>query len=476
MLGASPIRTRSTSPAFRSQRLIDPPYNGITVNSDETFRLRYDAFDPGTRAQVGVFLLKDDEAINSVTHPLTAKMYQMWGATNGKTYALTDNNGWVNPDVAAIDGSWLNESPYPAKGEYSATLRLPSQKDKTVVLDAGPKVGAADLAAFTAGSYVTALNGATGLVINVTEAAGAGASDYITVSYTGQDFTTGAAQLSPGATYNAGTAIIINLINGPAYGKYVYSMNGGANGVTVPITYSSLSDGTWWPYIAVDDSSYYKVRVTVAAMAGLDPGDYVYSQTTLKVGRVIAEPAAGTQFDIVYPGPGVFAGAENMIEITNPSDVTTTSGAAALIGAVGTAVPSNNFTGWNITLYRAPGPLKIVNADETASQKNLMLTPVKPVVALGDTITFSVRAADENHAVDLVDLYIAIEKEYFDVVNTGAPFTDTSTGTLGSLIANTLIDDVANNRISSIPPGTTAAIRSIPTTGISAASSVRSKW
>ncbi len=429
-------------------RLIDPPYNGITVNSDETFRLRYDAVDLGTQAQVGVFLVKDDQAIDGVLHPTTAKMHQMWSATAGKTYALTDNNGWVNPDVASTDGSWLAESPYPAKGEYPVTLRLPSQKDKTVILNVGPKAGAADLANFATGSYVTALNGATGLVINKNEAAGAGADDYITVSYTGQDFITGAAQVSPGAVYNVTQAVIINSINGPAYGRYIYSMNSGANGVTSPATYNSLSDGTWWPYIAVDDSSYYKVRVTTAAMANVDPGDYLLNQANNKVGRVIAEPAAGTEFDVVYPGPAVFGAApNNVIEISDPSDITSTVGdPAAAIAAIGAAVVSNNFTGWNITLYRAPGPVNIVNADESASQKNLMLTPVKPIVAQGDTITFSVRAADENHDVDLVDVYIAVEKDHFELVNSGAPFTDTTPGTLGSLIANELIDDAVNNR------------------------------
>ncbi len=98
------------------------------------------------------------------------------------------------------------------------------------------------------------------------------------------------------------------------------------------------------------------------------------------------------------------------------------------------------------TLYRAPGTITFKNIADAnkPSQKNLMLTPSIFTVSKGDSMTFAVRAADQGMTIDLIDTYIAVEKEYFDIVTSSAPFSD-GPGT-GTLIANETIDDAANNR------------------------------
>ncbi|MCE5248662.1 T9SS type A sorting domain-containing protein [bacterium] len=96
------------------------------------------------------------------------------------------------------------------------------------------------------------------------------------------------------------------------------------------------------------------------------------------------------------------------------------------------------------TLYRAPGSLTLLNVATTPSQKNLTISPMTLSTAQGDTTTFSVMAADETNPVDLMDLYIAVEKAYWTVVTSSGPFTDAAG--YGVLLSNQLIDDDANGR------------------------------
>ncbi|MFC1485534.1 FlgD immunoglobulin-like domain containing protein [Candidatus Latescibacterota bacterium] len=115
------------------------------------------------------------------------------------------------------------------------------------------------------------------------------------------------------------------------------------------------------------------------------------------------------------------------------------------------ATPTSSFTiaGNDPTVYRAPGTITFENISDADDpvQRHLMLTPDMVSVAEGDSIEFEVRGADDTDAitVDLIDVYIAVEKDYFDVVSSSAPFTD-NVPDGGVLIANRTIDDTDNNR------------------------------
>ncbi len=426
-------------------RLADPPVDGVTISADETLSLRYQAFDFDNIAQVGIFLVKEGVDIlgTGENAPSTIKLYNIWAnTTDGQAYCITDNNGWLAPDVATGDGTFLSESTYPSYSRFSFTPRLPSQDRKLAVISI-PATGA-----FTVGDYVTAENGATGritfIVLNTS----------LTVEYTGTNFSAagGSNGVDPGQTYSAPATTAITAVNGPRFGKYWYSMVNATDGsITSPTKYNSLNSGTYWPYIAMDDSTYYKVTLTCDDVTPLDVGNYVYNSTDAahRVGRIIAKAGgAGGTVTIVYPGNiGDFANGDALDEWTDPSDPTSdTTQGAAISAAVSGEVKSNNFTGWNITLHRAPGALTILNAEENAPQRNLMISPVSPVVTVGDTISYSVRAADEGNDVDLIDVYIAVEKAHFTLVNETTPFTDTTPSTLGNLISNRVIDDDANGR------------------------------
>ncbi|MFC1511641.1 FlgD immunoglobulin-like domain containing protein [Candidatus Latescibacterota bacterium] len=111
---------------------------------------------------------------------------------------------------------------------------------------------------------------------------------------------------------------------------------------------------------------------------------------------------------------------------------------------------NNDFADGTEEFYRASGTITFINvADANVPvQRHLMLTPDMVSVAEGDSMEFEVRGADEaagDDFVDLIDVYIAVEKDYFDVVSSSTPFTDSVPGA-GTLIANRTIDDTDNNR------------------------------
>lgn len=426
-------------------RLADPPVDGVTISADETLSLRYQAFDYDNIAQVGIFLVKEGVDIlgTGENAPSTIKLHNIWDNTfDGDAYCITDNNGWLAADVATGDGTFLSESTYPSYSTFSFTPRLPTQDRKLAVISIPATAG------FTVGGYVTAENGATGritdLVLNTS----------LTVEYTGTNFSAagGSSGVDPSQAYSAPATTAISAVNGPCFGKYWYSMVNATDGrIGGTSVYNSLNSGTYWPYIAMDDSTYYKVTLTCDDVTPLDVGNYVYNSTDAahRVGRIIAKAGgAGGTVTIVYPGAvGDFANGDALDEWTDPTDPTSdTTQGAAINAAVSGEVKSNNFTGWNISLHRAPGALTIMNAEENAPQRNLMISPVSPIVTVGDTISYSVRAADEGNEVDLIDVYIAVEKAHFTLVNGTTPFTDTTPSTLGNLIANRVIDDDANGR------------------------------
>ena len=104
----------------------------------------------------------------------------------------------------------------------------------------------------------------------------------------------------------------------------------------------------------------------------------------------------------------------------------------------------NDDFGDDETLYRAPGTITITGIATVPAQRNAILTPTNFTAVKGDTITVSLRAADEGVTVDIMDFYVAVEKGAFTVVSPGSPFTDSVP--TGSLIANEAIDDSTGNR------------------------------
>jgi hypothetical protein len=110
---------------------------------------------------------------------------------------------------------------------------------------------------------------------------------------------------------------------------------------------------------------------------------------------------------------------------------------------IGVDDDNNNFADGE-TLYRAPGTITISGITTVPAQRNAMLTPTNFTAVKGDTITVSLRAADEGVTVDIMDFYIAVEKDAFSVVSPTSPFTDAVP--TGSLIANEAIDDSTGNR------------------------------
>jgi len=241
-------------------RAFDPPAEGVTVNGDETYRIRFEAFDFDANGQVGVFIVEASTTVGGAIGPATATVTQLINATNvtnGVAYCLTDDDG----NHQGGTHYWLNEN---SDTYYDLTVRLPSESDLRYTTDVGTHV-------------------------------------------------------------------------------------------------VDMAEGTYWVYIGVDPDN-------------------------------------------------------------------------------------NDFGDGSETLYRAPGPLTLKNISDTddASQRNAILTPTNFNAAEGDTITFSVRAADEGKDVDLMDFYIAVEKDAFSLVSQSAPFSDSVPN--GALIANEAIDDTTNNR------------------------------
>jgi hypothetical protein len=108
---------------------------------------------------------------------------------------------------------------------------------------------------------------------------------------------------------------------------------------------------------------------------------------------------------------------------------------------------SADFTGGGEILYRAPGAITFVNVADTdvPAQRNMTVSPTHINVTENETITFSVNAADNAGTVDRIDAYIAVEQDYWSLVNTTTPFT-ASTAFTGQLIANTVINDSTAGR------------------------------
>jgi len=126
-------------------RLFDPPTEGVTINGDETYRMRFNAFDIDDNATVGIFLVSTSATTGDAVSSIAA-IVAVAGATNGSAYVLTSDNG---TRAAHVTYNWLNED---TATYYDMTIRLPSETDLRYTT---PIAGAAiDLAAGTYWVYI----------------------------------------------------------------------------------------------------------------------------------------------------------------------------------------------------------------------------------------------------------------------------------------------------------------------------------
>lgn len=351
-------------------RLIDPPKEGATVNAEQTYRMRFNAFDWDTNGQVGVFLV---DTTNFPTGPLTLKVSNL-DSLGIKAYAMTDDDG----DHTSGINAWVNENDFEY---YDLNIRTPGS--------ATPKYTT------TMNSVATTLNDDTYWVYVGSE------KEAITEKVTNGTFTGNATgwTLANNWAYGAN-----NITSGAAAAGNMSQNINAIAGVTYTVQFDVVSVATGGTLtVSINGGSPMALSLTAAMPA-----------TTIKFDLVAGAVASG----LVFAKDGVLATAvlDNITVVPNP------------------------------TLYRAPGPITIVNSGVAAPQRNLTVSPSGVTVAQGDTITFSLRAATgTGGVVDRVDAYVAVEKDYWTLVNETTPFT-AGGGFSGMLLTNTVIDDAVNNR------------------------------
>jgi len=209
---------------------------------------------------------------------------------------------------------------------------------------------------------------------------------------------------------------------------------------------TDLTAGKYYVYIGVDDNTWKKQVLTLGgALAGTE-GDWI---TASNGASGYITDVSGNIYTVVYNT------AEDFVDTDGPlDDVDDGKEYSAMVQEITTASAVtylNNFSSENIKLYRSPGWIEFVDIAEAAPQKNLMLYPTKLNTSLGDTTQVRIYAADEGSVIDLIDVYIAVEKDFFDIVPgatvASQPFTIGSTlSGSAALISNRIIDDSANNR------------------------------
>ncbi len=181
--------------------------------------------------------------------------------------------------------------------------------------------------------------------------------------------------------------------------------------------------------------------------AGIVAYDLTDNDGDYTAGGAYLNENTATYYDMTLR-PSVAGGAAKYIATMNSAATTLADGTYWVYIGIdpnvtdGGAVP---FMAGTETLYRAPGPLTIVNAGLETAQRNLTISPMEASVAEGDTVTFTLKAADNGGTVDRMDAYVSIDKSWWTLTNASTPFTAAG-GYTGKLIGNAVIDDAANNR------------------------------
>ena len=142
-------------------RLYDPPADGANVTGEQTYRLRFDAFNsdnPAVASKIGIFLLLANNAAVQTNvggeGPLQITVTELAEASDDETdgvagaaYCLTSTDG----TLAGGATKWLD----PTDTYYDLTLRLPTEDDMRYITDLDAALpNALDLPAGTYWVYI----------------------------------------------------------------------------------------------------------------------------------------------------------------------------------------------------------------------------------------------------------------------------------------------------------------------------------
>ena len=362
-------------------KLNDPPIEGVDVSADETYRMSVEAFDFDADTEIGIFVVKVGADELMVNGDFED------GATNWTIAVPGDwiiDNGVATHQLTTVPNTSIitHGVTVVAVTNYDLTFEVKNATAGTVT----PTVGA------TGGTLVNT----NGVFTDINIASGAGGNVFFTPS---ADF------------------------------------DGDIDNVSLKLNAASWVDGAATTTIgvldALNDGDAYCLTSTDGTRA-LHTGGYTWlSDDTL---------ADTPYYDVVLAVPGSATRYVNSLVGVVPM----TDGDYWVYIGANTGTLLDNFGDGSEALYRAPGIMTITGLGTAATQRNLMIEPRTFVSVVGDTTTISVRAADETNPVDIIDLYIAVEKEFFDIIDSDLPFTDPAG--FGSMIENETIDDLTNDR------------------------------
>ncbi|MFC1607001.1 T9SS type A sorting domain-containing protein [Candidatus Latescibacterota bacterium] len=111
---------------------------------------------------------------------------------------------------------------------------------------------------------------------------------------------------------------------------------------------------------------------------------------------------------------------------------------------IGVDNDGDDFGDGSEVVYKSPGKLTIVNSTSVPTQNNITMSPGRFTASVGDTTTINLRAVDKGNNVDLINLYIAVDKSLFDIANPSSAFTDPAG--FGTLLNPQVVDDSTGGR------------------------------
>ncbi len=374
--GADVISFNNTTPYVNVHT---PPVSNAAMNANATYRIDFDVMDIDSNAEVGVFLVKEDagEKVANGDFDNGATGYDF---TAGD-WSLTGGSASRTANATRLLAEFTT-----ANIEYTVTFEISDMTQGEITdVRLGDSTNAAN--DLTGGPY-TANGVYTETITCNTPGGGAGVD--------GLAFLPDAGALFDGKIDNISVMI----------GDGEYSE--GASMVTIAdISADNLADGDAYALTSTDGS--------------LANGSWLTDNTV-------------QYYDVQLRVPGA-AAAKYTANLSTGSAVALADGDYYVYVGVNNDTTANpNFANGTQKLYRAPGMLSITGLASEVPQRNLMLEPKNFVSTIGDTTTVSVRAYYPTD-VDIIELFVAVDTTYFEVVDASAtPFTD-PTGQ-GYLIAN----------------------------------------
>ena len=183
----------------------------------------------------------------------------------------------------------------------------------------------------------------------------------------------------------------------------------------------------------------------VSPIAGVTYAVQFDVNTTGATGGVLTFDIGGGTGVPVTLAANIAATVTYTIEVTAATTLVDDLLTIAKDGAIVTPVLDNISVVPQATIYRAPGGMTVVNSGVEAPQRNLSVSPMNVTVAQDDTVSYSIMGADNSGTIDRVDLYIAVEKDFWTLSDAVTPF-DAVVAYNGMLLTNTVTDDAVNNR------------------------------